>query len=271
MGDGPQATAVALLLMRRMVAVDSRLARALLELGALPQLHATPIPATHAPGASSSSAPYIWIQPGVWPDEVLPSVEALAKLLMGFMDHPIAPQLPPPQPPPQPQPVAALGSDAAGSPPLMHTHLSSSSLSSAAAGAEDGESPTAAGTSSTPHAAAGTAPASSSHGVQQGTRGANSGAASSSRLGNAAAAAAGPEVEGGEGSGEGPDGGVAEDSGDTSLFDERMIRARARADWRETDPMGAGADAGEGCRAACMGAHSLGMAACGHVHSLMHV
>jgi hypothetical protein len=254
MGDGPQATAVALLLMRRMVAIDSRLARALLELGALPQLHATPIPAAHAPSASSSStAPYIWIQPGVWPDEVLPSVEALAKLLMGFMDHPIAA----PQPAPQPQPVAALGSDAAGSPPLMHTHLSSSSLSSAAAGMGDGESPTAAGTSSAPqHAAAGTAPASSSHGVQQGTRGANSRAASSSRLGNAAAAAAGPEAEGGEGSGEGPDGGVAEDSGDTSLFDERMIRARARADWRETDPMGAGADAGEGCSAACMGVHS---------------
>ena len=43
-GDGAQTSAVVLLLLRDMVAADARLARALLELGALRHLHAFPVP-----------------------------------------------------------------------------------------------------------------------------------------------------------------------------------------------------------------------------------
>lgn len=108
LGDGIQTTAVALLLLRKIAAADTRLAKALLELGALQQLHAFTVRSQHTAGqvmssdptaaaydaghhstatdglagAAESPAPKFYITPGVWPDELLPSVEALVSLLL---------------------------------------------------------------------------------------------------------------------------------------------------------------------------------------------
>uniref|UniRef100_A0A383WNT2 Rotatin N-terminal domain-containing protein n=1 Tax=Tetradesmus obliquus TaxID=3088 RepID=A0A383WNT2_TETOB len=88
-GDGAQTTAVVLLLLRKMAAADAKLARALLELGALQQLHAftgrTSSSTSSAAGgtaAASTGAPHVFITPRVWPDELLPSVEALVAALL---------------------------------------------------------------------------------------------------------------------------------------------------------------------------------------------
>lgn len=270
LGDGPQITAVALLLLRKMAAADGRLARGLLEVGALQQLQATTIRTT------ADAEPLIWIQPGIWPDELLPSVEALARLLLGFQpssgtisaqqqstaglpaSNPAAapaagdgtagggsPSSPHVQQPllqagALPRSVASavsagLGSDAAGSPPLARTHLSSGSLGSAG-----GASPSAAA------ALTGMARSTAAAGVRSvlgHSMGADSPSAGSYSAAARAGASSGPEVHGVP---RGP--GSAAASGDTSLFDERLLRAHARADWRQMEAAEVHAGAGEGRR-----------------------
>lgn len=254
-----------------MAAADTRLARALLELGALQQLQATPI--RTAPSNSPAAEPFIWIQPGFWPEEMLPSVEALAKLLLGFETRTSArgAGLHSSSGPDAPAAAAAtaeqgaqgtgaslrhhqqllqaaafwrstasagsagLGSDAAGSPPLAHTHLSSGSLGSAGQ-----ESPGAVPFADT----AASAPSAAAAEVRSSLRGSMGGhhvTASTGNLRGSPAAAAGAGIDGGagmyhQGGAAGP-GSVAA-NGDTALFDERMLRARARADWRQMEAAG---------------------------------
>lgn len=259
-----------------MAAADTRLARGLLELGALQQLQATPI--RTAPSSSHDAAPFIWIQPGIWPEELLPSVEALAQLLLGF------------EPQTSAQPTgslqgshvgpsvtaaaggeteaglseqaaalrrsagsavsAGLGSDAAGSPPLAHTHLSGRSLGSAAGGSPgDAHFADMAGSGSSAAAAGVRGSLRSSLGGHH--RSASTGSLWHSAAAGAAAASAGEAAGAGPGAYHvrGPAGpGSVAASGDTSLFDERLLRARARADWRQMEAAGASAaGVGEEC------------------------
>jgi hypothetical protein len=78
-----------LLLLRKMAASDVRLAKAMLQLGALQQLHAVPTSssssglAAAAIGAEPAPAAAVIVTPGFWPDELLPSVRSLGELLMG--------------------------------------------------------------------------------------------------------------------------------------------------------------------------------------------
>jgi hypothetical protein len=204
LGDGPHTTAVALLLLRRMASADARLARTLLELGGLQQLHTQPLqqPQQRAlEAAADGETPHVhapqqvWVEPGIWPPELVSSVEALACVMLGL------------EPPPAlPAPAAATtaagqgvpgGSPGApGAPRLSRPHLASPS-SVGGATVSPADDATDAGRTGgrrhgTPHAPGVAAMLAQQQHEQQQQR-------------------------------------QAEDS--TAVFDERVLRARARADW----------------------------------------
>lgn len=208
-GDGPQTTAVALLLLRKMAGADAALAKALLELGALQQLHASrasvPPPPAEAAGAAADAeggqaqagaaagaadappAPAVLVVPGIWPEELLPSVRDLASLLL--LGQPTSGHA-----------ASSSRSHQQQQPgvPTAHQHhrtgsTASSVMSTAAADAAAG-----------PDGAADAA-------AVPGRPGASSGVV-------AAAAATGAAA---------PDG--------MDVLDERLLRAKARADWRQHD------------------------------------
>ncbi|KAF8060057.1 hypothetical protein HT031_004996 [Scenedesmus sp. PABB004] len=259
LGDGMQTSAVALLLLRKLAAAEPRLATALLELGALQQLHAfTGRSAAAAAAAGGGAAgdgtppaqqPRVFITPGVWPDELLPSVEALVDALLA--------------PAPEAGAAAAAGARARARGDAGPTHPAMARPQPGAAGTRPGsaawssaQSPrpgAAAGLRGSVASAAGLRASVASTGSPGGWRGAGAGAAAAAGFWAAGqpapAAAAGADVRSSlVGSWGGGPGGAGTAAGDGAApFDERLLRARARVDWRQQEAQrgdaGVGGDA----------------------------